>query len=452
MKADFHYIENSKILYYCKIDLEGKYTYVSPYFEKTFECKSEDVIGVPSLDTIYYQDHQKAKDIVVKCFENPNNFQEIILRKPLKNGIIIWTQWEFYLKTDENGQPEEIICFGYNESKNIENLKLLKSVNQKLEDNDIKYKTLFETSGLGIILHSPDGKIIEANEAFCNIVGVDKEKITNHNITEFTPEECWNKDKVFINDLVSKNISFSYEKYLVNNKLEKIPVFVNGKTFFDLEGNVLIWCIIKDITERKNNEQQISDQKSLLEQTAHIVKLGGWEFEIETSKTKWTNEVYDIYDMPQDYDHNLENGLSFYHPDDQNTVANAVNRAIAEGEKFDLEVRFISSKNIHKWLRVIGEPIYKDSKITSVKGVVQDISQRKKSEEIITKQNILLRDISFTQSHTVRLPVANIMGLVDLIDLANTPEERDEIYKKIKHSINDLDLIIREVANKKIID
>ena len=452
MKTAFHYIENSKILYYCKIDLEGKYTYVSPYFEEVFECKSKDMIGVNTLDTIYYEDHQKARDIVAKCFENPNNFQEIILRKPLKNGIIIWTQWEFYLKTDENGQPEEIICFGFNESKNIENLNLLKSVIKKLEVNDIKYKTLFENSGLGIILHLPDGKIYEVNEAFCNIVGIDKEEIIKYNIAEFTPEEYWEKDKVFINDLVSKNENYSYEKYLFNRKLEKIPVCVNGKTFFDQEGNVLIWCIVENITERKNNELQISDQKVFLEQTAHIVKLGGWELNIKTLKTKWTNEVYDIYDMPQDYDHSLENGLSFYHPDDRDTVLNAVNRAINEGEKFDLEVRFISAKNIHKWLRVIGEPIYKDNKITSVKGVVQDISQRKKSEEIITKQNNLLKDISFTQSHTVRLPVANIMGLVDLIDLANTPEERDEIYKKIKHSINDLDLIIREVANKKITD
>ena len=52
----------------------------------------------------------------------------------------------------------------------------------------------------------------------------------------------------------------------------------------------------------------------------------------------------------------------------------------------------------------------------------------------------------------MRLPIANIMGLVDLIEITDSLEERDEIYKRIKQSINDLDLIVREVANKKITD
>src|SRR6478672_6904901 len=126
MSTPLDYIENSNFLYYCKIDLEEKYTYVSPYFEQVFKYKSEDLIGLSSLDTIYYEDHQKTKDIVVKCFEIPNTYHQIVLRKPISDGSIIWTQWEFYLHMDENNLPQEIICYGFDESKKFETSKLLK--------------------------------------------------------------------------------------------------------------------------------------------------------------------------------------------------------------------------------------------------------------------------------------------------------------------------------------
>ncbi|MDA9555643.1 PAS domain S-box protein, partial [Pelobium sp.] len=438
-------------LYFCAIDLAGNYTYISPYFAKTFNYIPEELYGTSSLLTIYAEDHPKCFEIVKQCFEQPKQYHKLILRKPLNNGQLTWTQWEFYLDLDENNNPTEIYCYGYDISQKIETLNLLESVNQKFEDSRVKYQTLFETSSLGIILHTPNGDLYDANETFCQMIGVNKENVAQHNIIEFTPEEYWESDKAFISDLVvTNNSNNSYEKEFIKNSTERIPVSINGRVFHDQSGKLFIWCIAKDITERKQQRELLNHQKELLEQTARIAKLGGWELNIETQKTEWTKEVYDIHDLEAGYDHNLESGISFYHPEDRNTIAEAIERTVKHGERFNLVSRFISAKNIHKWVRVIGEPVFKDNTIVSVKGVIQDITEKKKSEEIISKQSDLLRDISFTQSHLVRLPIANILGLTSLLEHADSEEDKLDIYRKIRHSVEQLDEIIKEVANKRI--
>ncbi|WP_205943654.1 PAS domain-containing protein [Pedobacter cryophilus] len=452
MKDTHQYVKNSEILYFCVTDLDGNYTYVSPHFAKIFNFTPKQLYGTSSLLTIYVDDHPKCFETVAKCFEQPNTYQKVLLRKPLNLGKLVWTQWEFYLATDEQNNPSEMICYGYDISHKIESLNLLKSAHKKFIESETKYKTLFETSSLGILLHTPNGDLYDANETFCKMIGINKADVTHHNIIEFTPPEYWESDKAFINDLIVNDNTYSYEKEFKTKDNETIPVSINGKIFHDQSGKLFIWCIAKDITERKKSRELLQHQRELLEETSQIAKLGGWTININTFKTEWTKEVYEIHDLEEPYDHDLAISISYYHTDDRETITNAVNETINEGKKFDLELRFISAKNINKWVRVAGEPVYKDGKLISVKGILQDITEKKNTENIISKQNNLLKDISFTQSHLIRLPVANLLGLTDLLEMTDNEEERLDICKKIRYSVFQLDKIVKEVANKKIED
>jgi PAS domain S-box-containing protein len=104
-------IENNSF-YIIKTDLEGKYTYLNPFFCKIFGVNAEEWIGKDSLGLIIPEDHQLCIATVEKCFAELNTTHWVILRKPSYKGILS-TQWEFKLLADEKGNLNEIMCIGH---------------------------------------------------------------------------------------------------------------------------------------------------------------------------------------------------------------------------------------------------------------------------------------------------------------------------------------------------
>uniref|UniRef100_UPI0040490960 PAS domain S-box protein n=1 Tax=Flavobacterium sp. TaxID=239 RepID=UPI0040490960 len=82
--------------------------------------------------------------------------------------------------------------------------------------------------------------------------------------------------------------------------------------------------------------------------------------------------------------------------------------------------------------------------------IMQDVTEFKQHQDIIIQQNITLRAIAWEQSHKLRTPVANILGLCDL--LKNYEDETEE--NKLKYvncmldAAQDLDNIIRKIVKK----
>ena len=81
--------------------------------------------------------------------------------------------------------------------------------------------------------------------------------------------------------------------------------------------------------------------------------------------------------------------------------------------------------------------------------LASDISSQMEYIRAIEKQNLIMRDIAWTQSHVVRAPLARLIGLVNLLE--NYPEENDkhiEIFSHIRYSAMELDQIVREIVRK----
>ncbi|WP_159473927.1 PAS domain S-box protein [Dyadobacter sp. 3J3] len=81
--------------------------------------------------------------------------------------------------------------------------------------------------------------------------------------------------------------------------------------------------------------------------------------------------------------------------------------------------------------------------------LVNDITERLHYIEAIERQNQKLQEIAWLQSHVVRAPVARLMGIVDLIkNYHHSENEKKELLDHMLISANELDGIIRDIANK----
>ncbi|NCX95299.1 MAG: PAS domain-containing protein [Chitinophagia bacterium] len=88
--------------------------------------------------------------------------------------------------------------------------------------------------------------------------------------------------------------------------------------------------------------------------------------------------------------------------------------------------------------------------IVGVNCIARDISEQKKQLIFIKKQNKLLRDIAWLQSHVVRKPAANLLGLIYLLEGSSDilSQEIRGYVEKLKEEAQNLDAIIREMVGK----
>ncbi len=135
----------------------------------------------------------------------------------------------------------------------------------------------------------------------------------------------------------------------------------------------------------KRAEEALKKSEILLNETQHITKSGGWEYDVNTSKMTWTEETYRIYGVtPTDYDPNdIRMDIEFYAPMDRLTIESAFRQAVEEGESYDLELKFRNAHGEDIWVRTIGKAERKNGKITRVFGNIVDITERKQMEEAL---------------------------------------------------------------------
>jgi PAS domain S-box-containing protein len=90
-----------------------------------------------------------------------------------------------------------------------------------------------------------------------------------------------------------------------------------------------------------------------------------------------------------------------------------------------------------------------NGKPTIIEGTIHDITQRKNAEEIIKLKNEKLTEVAFLQSHIVRRPIANILGILHLVNKTNPADPVNlELLPKLEEVSKDLDDVIKQIVQK----
>jgi PAS domain S-box-containing protein len=168
-------------------------------------------------------------------------------------------------------------------------------------------------------------------------------------------------------------------------------MWVQGEADVDSTGKTIeIWGAAQDITERKRAEIALAESEALLDATNFMAHVGGWQLDVKTKALTWTKETYNIHEVSLDYKPSLDRGIQFYHPDDRDTLSQAIQRSLDQGKPFDMELRFITAKGNSRWTRAICQPKVVNGKTVKLSGTFQDITERKKLEiDLITKTEFL---------------------------------------------------------------
>lgn len=132
-----------------------------------------------------------------------------------------------------------------------------------LEKSEARYRTIVENINDALFIHNFQGKILDLNETACRLLGYERDGLLGTNLSTVRSDEEQKRTPLRLEQLLRRG-KLLFEGELIHKSGLPIPVEVSQK-IVSREGDGLIQSFVRDITERKQNEQQITDYTSKLE-------------------------------------------------------------------------------------------------------------------------------------------------------------------------------------------
>jgi len=115
--------------------------------------------------------------------------------------------------------------------------------------------------------------------------------------------------------------------------------------------------------------------------------IGTWHFDVATGKVRWSAETLRIHDLTDARDRDLDEALGFYPQESRDEIADAIADALASGEPWDSEVRFVSALGRPCWVRVSGRAVLRDGNPVRLVGTFEDVTARRDPDTAIKTES-----------------------------------------------------------------
>lgn len=202
----------------------------------------------------------------------------------------------------------------------------------------------------------------------------------------------------------------------------------------------------RDITERMRDKIRTEESVKRYEIVSKATSDAIWDWDVKTNAVTWNKGIKGIFGYDQlEYSHTW--WRSQLYPDDIPFVTRQVELLIKGHEsKFEIEYRFRCADGTFKHVLDRGFIMFDiQGHPYRMIGSMQDITQRKKYIEKIEAQNRRLLDISWLQSHYVRAPLSQIMGLVKMLTAEHSETADKESLTYLAQAAEQLDKVIKSI-------
>jgi PAS domain S-box-containing protein len=146
-----------------------------------------------------------------------------------------------------------------------------------LQEREARIRRLVDSNIVGIVIWDIDGRIIDANQAFLDMVGYAREDLVSGRLrwTELTPAEWRDADELIIAELKAVGTLQPREKEYFRKDGSRVPVLV-ARALFEWKPDEGVSFVI-DMTDRKRAEEKLrASERRLLDaqlELAHVTRV-----------------------------------------------------------------------------------------------------------------------------------------------------------------------------------
>ncbi len=248
----------------------------------------------------------------------------------------------------------------------------------RLRDSEERFRMAFEHAPIGKALISLEGRYEDVNPAMCEIMGYSAARLKAMGIAETTHPDDLAADLAAMSKLLGgASTSWTLEKRYVTASgtiawVEKTMSLVRRQ-----DGSPLHFIAqIQNITERKERDAELAEERRRLQQAQAVGHVGSWELDIETSAVTWSDTMFELYGQDRlTFAGDYLAALECVHRDDRDGVDSAANACAEAGTPFHVRYRVIRPTDGElRWIDSRGARICEAGRPARVVGAVADVT------------------------------------------------------------------------------
>ena len=439
------------VLFLWKAQENWPVDFVSKNVDNLFGYSVDDFVTgkIKYADIIHHSDIKRVADEVT--YYSNNNF-ESFEHKPYKivtkDGDLKWVKDITNIRKDENKRIiyYEGIVFDITE---------LKTKESELKESEQKFKDVVEHAGDGILLGNNKGEIIEANSSFLSMTGYTKKKILGKHISYLFDEDDL-KSRPLRFDLLNRGKSYIIERDIIGNDGKSITIEMNSKRL-DPERFI---SIMRDLSERKKVEIALKENEEMLRTILDASPDSITTTDLQGIITYASKQTLKLHGYKSIDEIQGINSMELIAPHDQPLAIENMLKVL-NGETLSNIEYDLCRKNGTTFSGEINPVLIRDNKGNpkSLVAVVRDITERKKVQEHLKKQNkefaalnkeyvaqnkalVIAKEKAeesdrlksaflANMSHEIRTPMNGIIGFSEMLNSSDITTEMRKTYTEI---------------------
>jgi PAS domain S-box-containing protein len=317
-----------------------------------------------------------------------------------------------------------------------------KQIEQKLQENEQRYKSLFEYHPDAVCAMDLAGNFISLNPTMATLAGAPIEALLNKSFIPLVAPQDRDQAIYYFKKACEghpQDLEINFimpEGDTLMAHLINIPIIINKK----ITG---VYCILKDITPTKKAQKLVEETAERLNNILNSIGDGFFTLDKHFTVTYWNKTAEKITNINREKIVGrifwevfpATTGLKYYE---------AYHRAINEQVPVHFEECYTPA-NI--WTEV---NVYPSEEGLTV--YFRDITERRKAEESLQNYNLQLQKINheldqfvYRASHDLRAPLVSVMGLINLSYLEKDEEQKSHYLTLMEKSIRKLDTFIQDI-------
>ena len=320
--------------------------------------------------------------------------------------------------------------------RNIELEEGQKQAEEALADEATRRRILIEQSRDGIVVLDQDGNVFEANRRYCEMLGYSPEEMRRLHIWDWDTQ--WTHEQLLemLRSVDETGDHFETSHRRKDGTFYDVEISTNGAL---CEGQKLVFCVCRDITERKRAEEalKLSEEqyRSIFENSVEGIyqsTLEGRFLSLNPAMARMHG-----YESPKEMIMSITNIGKQLHvdPEDRKRYKNLLEE---HGIVEDFESQFYRKDGTIIWMSLSTRAV-KDAtgKVLYYEGIVGDITERKRAEKALRESETKLQAIFDTVGTGIIIIDSNTQIIIEAnqtaIEMTGLPKER--IIGQICHSL-----------------
>ncbi|HOU93805.1 MAG TPA: PAS domain S-box protein, partial [Polyangiaceae bacterium] len=325
----------------------------------------------------------------------------------------------------------------------LEDITEMRATEEVLRESEEKYRALFSQSTQGIYLHDLDGQILDVNAVACQQSGFAREELLRRTVFDNFPQTPGVIPMSRETILALWRAWPEGQRHLIEGmhlRKDGTPYPVEISTgSITYGGRRLMLAVVQDITERKQAETALREEKERLAVTLRSIADGVITTDTE-GRVVLMNPVAEAltgWRQPEAAGRPLAEVFHVVHAASGRSVEDPVARVLTGGQTTELpeEVRLVARDGVERPIADSGAPI-KDAagQVTGVVLVFRDVTEKQRLLASLQRESRLesLGVLAGGIAHDFNNLLSGIFGYVDLARLVtHEPETADHLTRAL---------------------